>query len=101
MSVYKREFNVFVTEKASKVKPKEVEIERIGVKLKNNLLELDLSKIDIPLEELQDILQSYRLKNRYYMLKSGDLLDIAEGKLKVLLDAANSPDIDFANIQER
>lgn len=101
MSIYKREFNVFVTEKASKVKPKEVEIERIGVKLKNNLLELDLSKIDIPLEELQDILQSYRLKNRYYMLKSGDLLDIVEGKLKVLLDAANSPDIDFANIQER
>lgn len=102
MPIYRREFKVFVTDKANKVGLKETKIEKIGVKIASNLLELDLSGVDFPLDELKEILQSYKLKNRYVMLKSGDILDLENDmNLKILVDAASNVEVDFTKAKER
>lgn len=56
----------------------------VGVKLENNLLEIDIESIDIPKEELSDILKAYRRKRKFYRLKNGKLLNLNSDDLEEL-----------------
>lgn len=46
----------------------------VGVKVENNLLEIDINSIDIPTNELSDVLKAYRKKKKFHRLKNGKLL---------------------------
>lgn len=46
----------------------------VGVKIENNLLEIDMNSIDIPKNELSDVLKAYRKKKKFHRLKNGKLL---------------------------
>ncbi len=51
----------------------------IGLKIENNMLKVEIRDINMPLEEMKSILESYKLKNKYYRLKDGSFLDLAGG----------------------
>lgn len=53
--------------------PKHVSMS-VGVHMKNNLLEIDVNSVQIPREELVNVLRSYRKRKKYHRLKNGDLL---------------------------
>lgn len=53
--------------------PKKVHM-NVGVRMKNRLLELDVTSVDIPRDELYSVLRSYRKKKKYHRLKNGDLI---------------------------
>lgn len=56
----------------------------VGIKVSHNLLEMDLDSLDVPKEELADIIASHQKKKRYHRLKNGQLLYIDTNELDEL-----------------
>ena len=80
ISYYMKSFEVLATDNFKTkeiVKPK---ISSLGVKVENNLLSIDLTKLNIDLDELEEIIKKYKLKKKYHRLKSGDFLDLNDNK---------------------
>ena len=77
---YMRKFEVMVTDNFKSKEVSKPKMSMIGVKVENNLLEIDLSKININREELKDVLMKYRLKKKYYRLKDGSFLNLEDNK---------------------
>ncbi len=62
----------------------------VGVSVAGGMLDLAVSTDDIPQSELLDILKSYRLKKKYYRLKSGDFVNLEEQNLRMLAELMDS-----------
>lgn len=59
----------------------------VGISVSKNLLNLNIATQDVPPEELLDVLKSYRHKKKYYRLKNGDFLNLAEdGSVQTLAE---------------
>lgn len=56
----------------------------VGVRLKNDLLEIDIESLDIPKEELAGVLRAYRRRKKFYRLKNGQLLNLKSDELDEL-----------------
>ncbi len=48
----------------------------MGVKLENNLIKIDIDKLEFDPSELKDILSSYSKKKKYFRLKDGSFLNL-------------------------
>ena len=82
INLYMQKFEVLVTENFKTKEIKKPKLPSIGVKVENNLLSIDLSKINIDITELEDIMQRYKLKKKYYKLKDGTFLNLEYKDLK-------------------
>ena len=51
---------------------------KVGVSLESDLLNLQISSEDVSIQELQEILNSYKLKKKYHRLKSGEFINLDE-----------------------
>lgn len=72
---------VFVSEDIKNInKPKNITI-NIGIRLKNDLLEIDLDSINVSKEEIQSILESIERKKSYHRLKNGDFINLEDTAL--------------------
>ena len=90
--------NVHTTDAFDRLKVKRKIQTSVGVSIDNNLLELDISTDDMSLEELAQVIDSYRLKKKYHKLKSGELIrvdDKSVENLDVLLNSLNISLKDF------
>lgn len=56
----------------------------VGVKVKNDLLEIDLSSINLDMSEIEEILKSYQKQKKYYQLKSGEIISLENDSLAKL-----------------
>ncbi len=75
---------VYISEAVKKMAtPKPISI-AIGVKTKNQLLEVDLSSFDFDIKELKDILLAYTKKKKYYQLKNGDVISLEQEAIEVV-----------------
>ena len=81
---YMQKFEVMVTDNFKSKEIKQPKIGSLGVKIENNLLEIDVSDLNIDVEELQEIMQKYNLKKKYHKLKDGTFINLEE-----------NPDIEF------
>ena len=98
---YMNEFEVLVTEKFKNKQIKQPKISSIGIKVNNGLLELDLSKFNINLDEMKNILKDYSVKKKYFKLKSGDLLDLTQNEdLSLLEEMSSTLDIDYSKAEK-
>lgn len=61
----------------------------IGVSMKSDLLDLSVSSKQLPYEELDEILNSYKLRKRYHRLKNGKFLELESSSLSVLSELAD------------
>ncbi len=86
IELYMQKFEVLATEKFKTKEIRKPKLGTIGVKVENNLLSVDLSKIDINIKELQNIMNKYHLKKKYYRLKDGSFLNLEENKDIEFLD---------------
>ena len=84
IELYMQKFEVMATENFKSKEIKRPKLGTIGVRVENNLLSIDLSKINIDIKELQDIMQKYQLKKKYHRLKNGSFINLEE-----------NPDIEF------
>lgn len=89
---YMKEFEVLATEKFKEKEIKQPKISSLGVRVQNNLLEINFDQIDFDPSEIGKIMEKYKLKKKFHRLKDGSF---------VKLDDENSTIEFFENISER
>ncbi len=98
---YMNDFEVLATDKFKNKQIKQPKISNIGIRIDNGLLELDISKMNINVNEIKDILKDYKIKKKYHKLKNGDFLDLSNNENLDLLDEmATTLDIDYNKIEK-
>ncbi len=80
INYYMQMFDVLVTDNFKNKQIKQNKIGNIGIKVENNLLSIDIEKLDFDIEELKDIMNKYALKKKYYRLKNGSFIDLRNNK---------------------
>ena len=66
----------------------------MGVKVSNNLLEIDLNDLGFSKEELENVFKSYKLKKKYYRLKDGSFIDLESSGIDTLVSLSDNLDIE-------
>lgn len=98
---YMKKFEVMVTDNFKTkeiVKPK---IESLGVRIENNLLELDFTNLDFDIKEIEEIMQKYKLKKKYHRLKDGTFLSLEESDEIDFLDKlVSGMDVSYKDLEE-
>ena len=101
IEIYMQKFEVLATENFKSREIRKPKIGTIGVKVENNLLSIDLKKLNINVEELQDVMQKYQLKKKYYRLKDGSFLNLDENKDIEFLDKlVSGMDLEYADLEK-
>ncbi len=91
---------VFVSEDIKNInKPKNISL-NIGIRLKNDLLEIDLNSINVSKEEILDILNSIQRKKSYHRLKNGEFINLENKTLNEAYDLIQDLNLDNNNIQD-
>lgn len=100
MELYLRNFEVLATDKFKEKEVKSTSAINLGVKIENNLLELDLSNLNFDPDELQEIMRQYKLKKRYHRLKDGSFINLDENEtIKFIESVTEDIDIDYSRIK--
>ena len=101
ISFYMQKFEVMVTDNFKTKQVTKPKISSLGVKVENDLLTIDFSKIDFDLSELKDIMAQYKLKKKYHRLKDGTFIDLEDNKEISFFDQVlTGMDIDYKDIEE-
>ena len=99
--MYMHKFEVLATDTFKQREIKKPKIGNIGIKLENDLLKIDLSKIDFNIEEIKSIMQKYKLKKKYHRLKDGSFLELEENETMDFIGSLlENEDISYKQIQE-
>lgn len=97
---YMQKFEVMVTENFKRKQIISPKITGLGVRVENDLLTIDLSKIEINSQELNDIMEKYTLKKKYYRLKDGSFINLEDNKEIEFLDKLSTGmGIDYKEIE--
>ena len=100
INLYMQKFEVLVTDNFKTKEIKEPKVGTIGVKVENNLLNIDLSKLNISPEEIQEVMEKYKLKKKFHRLKNGSFLNLSENEDMEFLDKLSSGmEIDYKSIK--
>ena len=98
---YMQQFEVLATDNFKKKEIREPKIENLGVRIENNLLNIDFSQMDFDLSELKEIMQKYRLKKKYHRLKDGSFLKLEENDTMNFMESiTDAIDVDYNKIQK-
>ena len=99
IEIYMQKFEVLVTENFKSKQIKQTKLNGLGVRINNNLLEINLEDIEIDKEELKEIMKRYSLKKKYYRLKDGSFIDIDNSKEVEFIDnLITGMDINYEDI---
>lgn len=100
INYYMQHFEVMVTDNFKKKQVREPKIGNIGVRVENNLLSIDLENLEIDVKELEDVLEKYSLKKKYYRLKDGSFIDLNNNKeIKFLDKLVTGMDIGYKELK--
>ncbi|MBO4816086.1 MAG: SNF2 helicase associated domain-containing protein [Clostridia bacterium] len=100
INFYMQKFEVLVTDNFKTKQIREPKIGTLGVKVENNLLNIDLDKLNISPEEIEDVMQKYKLKKKFHRLKNGTFLNLDENEDIEFLDKLTSGmEIDYKDIK--
>ena len=100
IELYMKRFEVLATENFKSKEIRRPKIGTIGVKVENNLLSIDLKKLNIDIDELKDIMQKYQLKKKYHRLKDGSFLNLEENEDIDFLDKiVNGMDLEYEDLE--
>lgn len=98
---YMRNYEVLVTDNFKTKQIREPKISGIGVKVENDLLSIDLSKMNVYLSELEDIMEKYTLKKKFHRLKNGEFLNLEENETIEFLDKlVTGMDVSFKQLEK-
>ncbi len=101
INYYMDKFEVLVTDNFKTIEIRQPRIGTIGVKIENNLLNVNFNDIDFELDEIKEIMQNYKLKKKYHRLKNGAFISLEDNAdIKFVDDLFTGADIDFKNISK-
>ena len=84
---FMQKFEVLATDTFKQKEIRSPKIGNLGVKIDNNLLNIDFSNINFNIEELKEIMRKYKLKKKFHRLKDGSFLKLEENETKSLRDS--------------
>ena len=73
---YMEKYEVLVTDLFKSKEIKQPKIQTMGIRIENNLLNIDLSGIEYDPEEIKEIMEKYKLKKKYHKLRNGEFLNL-------------------------
>lgn len=85
---------VYISGALKKMQLKSIPTPKFGISISGNLLELSVTKHEVSLDKLAEILSRYDKKKKYYKLKSGEFVEVNDdefGKLKEIADSLGVP----------
>lgn len=98
---YMQKFEVFVSDQFKEREIKRPKVGNLGVRIENNLLNIDFSNLDFDLAELKEIMKKYRLKKKYHRLKDGSFLSLEENDTMQFIDSVTDKiDIDYKQLEK-
>lgn len=77
---YMQKFEVLATDEFKEKQIKKTKMGTLGVRIENNLLNVELNNFNFDKKELVEILEKYKLKKKYHRLKNGDFLSLEENE---------------------
>ena len=93
---------VYTTENFKRKNIKKSDKTSIGVKVNNNLLEIDFTSLPLDKKEIKDVLQKYKLNKKYHRLKDGSFINLEGNKdIEFLTTLADGLDVSYKNIEEK
>ena len=91
---------VFVSEEIKNInKPKNISL-NIGIRLKNDLLEIDLDSVNVSKDEIKDILYAIERKKSYHRLKNGEFINLEDKNLNAAYNIIHDLNISNDNIKD-
>lgn len=101
IEIYMKKFEVLATDNFKQKEIKKPKIGSLGVRVENNLLNIDFSNLDFDPKELKEIIQKYHLKKKYHRLKDGSFLDLEENDTIDFIDSVTSGmDISYKELEK-
>ena len=101
INYYMQKFDVLVTDNFKQKEIKQTKIGNLGVKLENDLLNVDLSNLNIDLNEIEQIMERYKLKRKFYRMKDGSFLELEDNNEIDFLDKLiNGMDIELKDLSK-
>lgn len=98
---YMKKFEVLVAENFKKKDIKKIKIKPIGVKIENNLLDINLEDFKFNIYEIKDIINKYKLRKKFYRLKDGTYISLEKNSsLDFLENLTDNIEIEDENVEE-
>lgn len=98
---YLQKFEVLASDAFKEKQIKYPKLGSLGVKLENDLLNINLEGLNFDKNELKEILEKYKLKKKYHRLKDGSFFSLQENEdldfMEELIDGAN---VDYKDISK-
>ena len=99
---YMKNFEVLATDNFKSKEIRKAENVTVGVKIENNLLDIDLNNLNFDADELKQIMKGYKLKKRYFRLKNGSFLNLENNQnLEFIENITDNIGIDFSLVKEK
>ena len=83
---YMNKFDILATEKFKSQEIKQPKMVSLGVKIENELLNIQLENMDMDFSELAQILEKYKMKKKFHRLKDGSFVNLEQNDAIQLLD---------------
>lgn len=101
INYYMEKFEILATDNFKAMDIKHPRIGTIGVKIENNLLNVNFSSLDFDMSEVKEIMTKYKLKKKYHRLKDGTFLTLEENKdIEFIDDLLTGAGVDFKNFEK-
>lgn len=71
-----------------------------GVSIKSNLLDISIQAEQLPYEELDEILNSYKMRKRYHRLQNGEFMELEDTSLSMLSELADGLEMKGEDFQK-
>ena len=98
---YTEKYEVLVTDNFKTKEIRQPKLGTVGVKIENNLLNIDLTGLDFDRSELKEILTKYNLKKKYHRLKDGSFLDLEQNEdIKFLNSLEYGMEVDYKDLEK-
>lgn len=102
INFYMQKFEVLATEKFKTKQIREPKLGKLGVKVENDLLSIDLKNMQIDTKELKEIMEKYELKKKYHRLRDGSFLDLQENQEIEFLDKlVTGMNLDYQELESK
>ena len=72
----------------------------VGVTIENDLLSIDVDSVDIPRDELAEVLSAYRRRKKFYKLKNGEKLYLESDELEEIDQMLANYNVDPSKIED-
>lgn len=92
---YSKYIEVLVTEKFKNKGVIIPKVKNVGVKIENNLLNIDFSNTNFDKNEIEEIIKNYKLKKTFYRLKDGTFLNLQKGDLELIQKISETANVDY------